>query len=79
MDDKELKRIEISINNLFKIREHFINVLLLIVSGSLGLILTSYSIFKVALVLLGFVSSYLILLIIIDCNKKILNNLKRLK
>lgn len=71
MNEIELKRIELEINNLFQVRSSFINITVLLVGSSISLALTGFSFIKCNLSLVGFILSIISALVVDNCNKRI--------
>ncbi len=76
MENKHLEKLKIEINNLMQYRNTCLNFLALLASGILGLVVVSFSIFKLCLIILGLIGFYFLAVMIYVLDVDIDNKIK---
>lgn len=79
MNENEIKRIELETQNLMKYRDNCINYIALVIGGSLGLLIMSFSYLKLILIICGFVLASFLFVLANIIDKDVENKIKELK
>ena len=79
MNEQEIKSIEYEIQSQLQLRSNYINIVVVLVSGVIGLFLSTINLLKVILIILGFSIIILFLATIENCNQQIKLKIRELK
>lgn len=79
MNEKEIKSIEYEIQSQLQLRNNYINIIIVLISGVIGLFLSIINLLKVILIILGFTLIILFLASIEECNQQIKLKIRSLK
>lgn len=79
MDEKEIKSIELEIQNIITLRNNYINIIVIIFGGIIGLFFAELNILRISLTIIGLILNALFITVIINCSYKIHTKIEELK
>lgn len=79
MNEKEIKKIDLETQNLMKYRDNCINYIALVIGGSFGLLIMSFSYLKLILIISGFILAGFLFVLTNIIDKDVENKIKELK